>query len=221
MNMLRPTLVFGCFAAFVFVGSSCGPSSVVLNHDHAGNAGNAGAPALPNETPAAGDGGSAPSGGSAAGGTAGSATGGTGGSTDVVLLVPNCDYVQALKSCTTLGCHAATYPAAGLNLVPDANLVARLKDVPARHEDISCTGPADPSCTCNSSSFTCSPAPSSCPAPGSALLVDSANYSQSWIITKLEQTDPGCGIQMPDGAYRAPGDKSCIEQLVQAIAALP
>jgi hypothetical protein len=34
-------------------------------------------------------------------------------------------------------------------------------------------------------------------------------------------SDPMCGIQMPDGAYKSPADKACIEAMVQAIAALP
>lgn len=206
---LAPLTIVGAF--FLFTLSGC-PGGAEL--EDPGKFGIAG-------TPATGSGGTTSAGGTTgSGGTGGGATGGTAGT----MLTVNCTgttYDVALKSCTGPGCHAASYPAAGLNLVADANLVTRLKDVPAQHKDISCSGATDTSCTCDPNSFTCSPPPSTCPTANSALLVNSANYQQSWIITKLEQTDPMCGIQMPDGAYKSPADKACIEAMVQAIAMLP
>lgn len=226
MSMFKPALFFACCGVFVVCWSGCGPQSIVLDHERAGQAGAGGTeqrtPAPETGGSSATSGGSA-SGDSAAGGTGGSADGGTSGSGTGATggtLTANCDYVDALKSCNTLGCHAANYPAAGLNLIADANLVARLKDVPARHLDISCA-PGDGSCSCDQNSFTCVSPPSGCPVPGSALLVNSADYTKSWILTKLERTDPMCGVQMPDGTYNTSDAKACIEWLVQAIAALP
>jgi len=223
MNMLKPALSFGCFVCLLVLGSGCGPSSIVLEHEHAGTASAGG---TQNGTPAAETGGSSAtsggsSGGSAAGGTGGALDGGANGGTGGTFAV-NCDYVNALRSCNQLGCHSGAYPVAALDLNSDANLVTRLKDVPARYLDIACTPGDGAICDCDSNTFTCITPPSGCPRPGAALLVDSVDYTRSWILAKLENTALMCGDQMPDGGYvRSANDKACIERLVQAIAALP
>ncbi len=207
-----PLTVVGAF--FLFTLSGC-PGGADL--EDPGKFGIAGGPVT-------GTGGtSTGSGGTGGGTTGGGTTGGSAGTGSGGTLTVNCTgttYDVALKSCNTLGCHAANYPAGGLNLVADANLVTRLKDVPAQHKDIGCTA-GDTTCACDANTLTCTTPPSACPMGNAALLVNSANYQQSWIITKLEQTDPMCGIQMPDGAYKSPADKACIEAMVQAIAMLP
>lgn len=163
--------------------------------------------------------------GAPATGTGGTSTGsgGSAGTSTSTTLTVNCTgttYDVALKSCNTAGCHAATYPYSGLNLTADSGLVARLKDVPAKHGDVSCNpNDATQTCTCDSTTFLCSTPPSACPKGD--FLVDSSDYTKSWIWKKLEMSDPMCGIQMPDGAYKSPADKACIEAMVQAIAALP
>jgi hypothetical protein len=153
------------------------------------------------------------------GGTTGGTTGGSGGT----MLTVNCTgttYDVALKSCNQLGCHAASYPYSKLNLTADSGLVARLKDMPAQHGDVGCSpGDATQICTCDATSFTCTTPPSACPKGD--LLIDSSDYTKSWIWKKLEMSDPMCGVQMPDGAYKSPADKACLEAMVQAIAALP
>jgi hypothetical protein len=151
------------------------------------------------------------------------ATGGSAGTGNNTTLTVNCTgttYDVALKSCNQLGCHAASYPYSGLNLTADSGLVARLKDVAAKHGDVSCNpGDATQVCTCDANSFLCTTPPSACPKGD--LLVDSSDYTKSWIWKKLEMADPMCGVQMPDGAYKSPADKACLEAMVQAIAALP
>jgi hypothetical protein len=142
--------------------------------------------------PEAGAGGSAGSGGSTTGGSGSSAGSGGGASTGSggEFLGVGCDYVTVLKTnCARAGCHNARTAVAGLDLTPTpaAGLVARLKDQPASHAQIDC-GNGDPY-------FECVPA--SCPAPGSALLVDSANPDDSWILRKLTGTHNDCGSQMP------------------------
>jgi hypothetical protein len=160
--------------------------------------------------------------GTGSGGTGGGTTGGSAGTSSGGTLTVNCTgttYDVALKSCNQLGCHAASYPYSGLNLTADSGLVSRLKDVPAKHGDVSCS-PSDATqiCTCDSTSFSCTTPPTSCPKGD--FLVDSSDYTKSWLWKKLEMTDPMCGVQMPDGAYRSPADKACLEAMVQAIAML-
>ncbi len=160
--------------------------------------------------------------GGATGGTTGGTTGGSAGTAGTMLTV-NCTgttYQSALASCNGAGCHSAIYPQAGLNLVADANLVSRLKDVPSTHASISCTGPSDTTCTC-SSEFLCTTPPSTCPPAAQGLLVDSQNPANSWMLKKIDLSDPMCGVQMPETPYKSPADKACLEAMVQAIAMLP
>lgn len=152
-------------------------------------------------------------------GSGGSATAGTGSPAgnagSAGSLSVGCDYVPALsRSCAIAGCHNSRLLVAGLDLTPNPpeNLIARLKDKPAGHADIDC-GDGRNFVPC---------VPATCPPPGTALLVDSANPDDSWILRKLNGTHDDCGNQMP----MAPGDrdfdaatKACVEDLVRAIAA--
>jgi hypothetical protein len=153
-----------------------------------------------------------------ASGGAGGGTGGTGmggmSTTDVpVPTVEGCDIPAVLaRGCALSGCHkvAAIPPAAGLVMTADNGLVGRVKDKTATHGDIYCG--LEP----------CASIPKECTAPGvGQLLVDSTDYTQSWIIQKMN--DPlGCGESMPVSvsAFTA-ADKTCVENLVKAIADLP
>lgn len=155
--------------------------------------------------------------GGSAGSGGGSATAGTGGSAPSGggLLAVGCDYVTVLnQSCSRSACHNDRSAVSGLDLTPTPleGLVGRLKDIPAGHREIDCS-PGGPFVEC---------VPATCPAPGSALLVDSANPDDSWILKKLTGTHDDCGLPMPV----APGDQhfdasgmACIEKLVRAIAA--
>jgi len=152
----------------------------------------------------------------ASGGTAGSGTSGSGGTAGSGLGTPDpgCDYVTVLNSnCARTACHNTRSKISGLDLTPDANLAARLKDVPATHGDIDCSnGGVFMACV-----------PESCASFGDAPLVDSANPDNSWILHKLNATHNDCGLEMPI----PPGDTGfdatrldCLDKLVRAIAAL-
>jgi hypothetical protein len=130
-----------------------------------------------------------------------------------------CDYPQIMQEdCAHAGCHLPTGPlpmgAGSLDLSPNAGLVARLKDVPARHLNINCAPPGQPIVECTS-------VPPACPTD--ALLVDSSNWEASFIISKLRGTTVGCGDQMREPDYPAvkPDREACIESVIRAIASLP
>jgi hypothetical protein len=123
-----------------------------------------------------------------------------------------CDYKPiVLADCAKGGCHKGALAAAEVDLSGNY-LVARLKDVPATFLHIQCSGPAEPYMEC---------VPAAC-ATG-ALLVDSSNWEQSFMLAKLRGTQNGCGDAMPDNEYRGanPDKEACLEALVRAIAELP
>jgi hypothetical protein len=150
------------------------------------------------------------------------ATGGTGGigggsggmaPTDVPLpVVEGCDIPTVLTgNCATSGCHkpAAAYPkgVAGLVLVPDNGLVGRVKDVLSTHGDIYC------------GNVPCETLPAECPMD--VRLVNSDNVEDSWMLHKLNG-ETGCGEKMPPaGVTIDEEERSCVDKLVRAIAALP
>jgi hypothetical protein len=127
-------------------------------------------------------------------------------------LVVDCgglNYADVLANdCATPGCHrgAPTQAPSRLVLTPDAGLVGRLKDVPAKHLDIFCID----------QNMFCTPAV----CDMTALLVNSASPEQSWLITKLRGTQNGCGDRMPSEEYD-PAKQQCLENVARAIAALP
>jgi hypothetical protein len=149
-------------------------------------------------------------GASGAGGTTGTAGSGAAGAPALVVDCGSLNYATILtQDCTTVGCHRPPATAASqLILVPDAGLVSRLKDVPAKHMDIYCPDLND----------VCPTVPAACDM--TALLVNSAQPDKSWILQKLRGTQNGCGDQMPSPAYDM-AKEQCLEKMVNAIAALP
>jgi hypothetical protein len=150
-------------------------------------------------------------GGTAGTGGTGAAGGGSGGKAPMevpVPLVEGCDIPTVLTdSCATNGCHKpGPIMAAKLNLIADNGLVGRVKDVPSTHSDLYC------------GNVPCPTIPAECPVDDK--LVDSTDYTQSWIVKKMN--DPaGCGELMPISTTFTGEEKLCIENLVKAIAALP
>ncbi|HTQ04019.1 MAG TPA: hypothetical protein VMI54_09185 [Polyangiaceae bacterium] len=203
-----PLAIIG--AAFLFTLSGC-PGGADL--EDPAKFGIAGAPVTGSGGTTGGTGGTSTGATGGTGGSTGGTTGGSAGtSTSGGTLTVNCTgttYDVALKSCNTLGCHASSYPSAGLNLTADSGLVGRLKDVPSKHTDIDC-----------GNGVTCTTTPTTCPSGD--FLVDSSNYANSWLLKKIDESDPMCGVQMPDAsAYKTANDKACLEAMVQAIAMLP
>lgn len=163
----------------------------------------------------------------ATGGTGTAGTPGTGGTTSSAgatssagtgsmvpfPTVPNCPNVagQISTSCAKIGCHKNPFAAADLDLTPNTGFVGRVKDVVATHAGITCPGGDGGLTDC---------IPATCPT--GAKLIDSSNAANSWMTQKLENMVNGCGTIMP-----APPDsidaatKSCIEALVQTVAAMP
>lgn len=159
-------------------------------------------------------------GGMATGGTAtgGMATGGSGMQTNWVLdlntvVCPNSlSATTVLGDCAKTGCHKGSLKSAGLDLTP-ATIANNTKDKPATHSEIQCSAPGDPYMEC---------IPTTCPAPGTALLVNSQNPDDSWMMKKIHGQANGCGITMPDDNYAtsSPDRLACIEGVIRAIAAL-
>jgi hypothetical protein len=202
---LIPPAIFGLAAAVTLAGCPAGAELEDPERFAIGTGGTG---------PATGGTGPATGGmGPATGGTAGNATAGTSGTLTVVC-DGGADYVTTLNSnCAKSGCHNSRSVVAGLDLTPNADLVMRLKDQPATHGEIDCgSGGVFMECI-----------PTTCPAPGGALLVDSDNPDESWLLRKVNGTHGECGDSMPI----PPGDvgfddarKACLDKLVRAIAAL-
>jgi hypothetical protein len=95
------------------------------------------------------------------------------GASGVDLPVPACMTTIIGASCGNVGCHGASAPQAGLDLV-SANVSRRLINVAATHGGVA--------------------APNGC-VPG-VKLIDSANPSASWLVQKLTDTKM-CGFIMP------------------------
>jgi hypothetical protein len=147
-------------------------------------------------------------------GAGGSGTGGTGAGGKPIVEMPlptvdGCDIPAVLsRNCALSGCHkaGAIKPQAGLLLVGDTTLVSRLKDTPSTHADIYC------------GSMPCPEIPAECPKDDK--LVDSADYTKSWMLIKMNDAME-CGDLMPPSVTFTPEDKLCLENLVKAIAELP
>ena len=151
--------------------------------------------------------------------TGGMATGGSGMQTNWVLdlntvVCPNGLNATTVVTgdCAKTGCHKGTLSAAGLDLTP-ATIANKTKDKPATHSEIQCSAPGDPYMEC---------IPTTCPSAGTALLVNSQNADESWIMKKLHAQANGCGTTMPDDNYAtaSPDRLACVEAVVRAIAAL-
>jgi hypothetical protein len=137
--------------------------------------------------------------GAGAGGASGGASGGTsgGGSTQPGLKVDTtCLTTVFKKSCTTVGCHSATAPAASLDL-SSPNVNTRLIDVVATHGD------ASPSTGCIANQK----------------LIDSASPDKSWLVQKLTTDGKTCGLLMPVGPMLPATDIACFTKYAQDVAA--
>lgn len=202
----------GIVLAFV---AACAPHSIEFEHTD-GGAGRA-----PEET-SGGTAGTTPAGAGSGGtslgtgGAAGSAVAGRGGSNGIASPDPEfnlgCDYKTIVSGdCAKTGCHRGSLSSAKLDLSGNS-LVARLKDVPATFLEIQCSALGEPYMEC---------IPAACPR--GTLLVDSDNWEQSFMLTKLRGTQNGCGTAMPDDTYLTaqPERAACIEALIHAIADLP
>jgi hypothetical protein len=141
----------------------------------------------------AGAGGSVGGAGAGAGGSAGAGSGGSGGG-----VVFSCDVAVAMKnSCSRSGCHNATLHAANLDLSDLAANAALLVDRPALHPEIGCNTPGTPYRECTPEELTAR----GCPT---AMLIDSANFENSWVVKKLKGEQMMCGGDMPE----IPGDSA-------------
>lgn len=214
---IGPVLVLG-FTSLLAVN---GCSGTQPTEPSSGGTGASGGTSATGGTGAAGSPGSGGTSSSAgmpgSGGTSSSAgAGATGGSAGTGSMVPlpmpaECANVASTltNGCGKIGCHRLPFPAGGLDLTPNSGLVGRVKDVVATHADIPCPDDSTKQCV-----------PSTCPT--GVKLVDSSNAMNSWINAKLEGKQNGCGDAMPtNGTTISAADKTCLEALVTAIAALP
>ncbi len=158
----------------------------------------------------AGTGGFFPEGGSSGNG------GSAGASLDPSL---PCDIQEALtKSCGRTGCHSLAVHYADLTLV-DPSVGQTYVDKVATHGDIGCAPPGERFRECQPFEL-----PASC--PDDALLIDSLNPEQSWMLKKLRGEHNECGARMP----APPGDstsngwsearRECIEAWIYSLAAM-
>jgi hypothetical protein len=214
-------------AAFV----GCSPHITIVDEGSGGGSGGESEPGLGGTGPTGGT-----SGDDATGGFAPEAgTGNTGGglpSCDHALPDVNdpdimCNYTAAVGNyCSKGGCHG-TAKAGGLDLRLNPGFISRLLNQPAIHRitcniaDV-CDRMATPP-TCSSCSM----------CPTSALLIDSTNVDNSWVLTKMAAYMPpmygatnvniGCGDQMPSlltsgiNEYQQ-ADKDCLTKFFKKIA---
>jgi hypothetical protein len=213
---LIPPVIFGLAAAMTLAGCPVGAELEDPDRFGIGTGGTG-----------PGTGGTGPAtGGTAGSGTAGTAGSGTAGSGGGGIVTPDvtCDggvsYATTLtENCARTGCHNERSKVSGLDLTANPGLAMRLKNQPAAYREIDCGAPG-PYMEC---------VPATCPPAGDALLVDSANPDNSWLLKKMNGTHNDCGVVMPV----SPGDrppapagpfdearKACLDKLVRAIAAL-
>lgn len=163
------------------------------------------------------------------GATAGTGTGATGGSAGTGMTGPvldfatvNCaasllkptgstgiasaDFLNA--SCAKSFCHGANF-VVGVDLRPDSGFAVRTLDVNAMHAGIPC--PDDITMEC---------IPASCPATGTAKLINSADATASWMLTKVHDGQGDCGERMPDTKGLNADQDACLTAIVNATAAL-
>ena len=99
-------------------------------------------------------------------------------------------------------CHSSPggLTSSGLDL-QSPNVTARLKDVPAKHADISPPG-SFPNC------------------PVGDKLIDSANPTESWLLKKIRGEQGPCGTQMPQPPTTLTlTERACVETYVFCVAA--
>jgi hypothetical protein len=136
---------------------------------------------------------------SGAGGKHTSPTGATSGSGGMVEL---CDApcLRALLDQPTgcKLCHSPAFAASGLDLV-SPGLAARLKDVPAKHADLS-------------------PGMSASACPMGDKLIDSADPQNSWLLKKIRGQQGQCGNAEPPIGVLQASEIACFEMYVTCVA---
>jgi len=120
--------------------------------------------------------------------------------------VPAADFLNT--TCAKNFCHGKNF-VVGLDLRPDSGFATRTLDVNAMHGGIPCPDDITEECV-----------PASCPAPGTAKIINSADPTTSWILTKVHNGQSDCGGQMPDTAGLNADKDACIIAIVNATAAL-
>ncbi len=174
-------IFLGMLAVGVFAASGCGGESVI-GDGVGGTGGSVGA------TGGTGVGGTGVGGSGAA---ASSSYGGWGGLDDL----SGCLVKEALtKSCARTGCHSSVDHWGGLDFTDPFKVAAQVVDQPAMHGDINCAQPGEPfrPCTLEELEPLCAGS-----AATSTLLIDSANFENSWVLRKLNGEQGTCGEQMP------------------------
>jgi hypothetical protein len=98
------------------------------------------------------------------------------------------------KSCARAGCHSFLDRHGDLDFSNLEGIAAQIVDRPATHGDIRCSAPGMPFREC-----TLEELPTLCPgsATGSALLVNTSNPEESWMLKKLRGQQGMCGDPMP------------------------
>lgn len=113
-----------------------------------------------------------------------------------------CDYPAFMRAhCARSGCHNAATHSASLDLTLDPFLIARILEVPAKHE-ITCTGGLGRCDLMNPQCAECM----MCPSGPTDLILSKTDPANSWIMVKMDRfnvdtptTAPpiGCGTAMP------------------------
>jgi hypothetical protein len=173
--------------------------------------------APPSTTSTGGAAGTAGAGAGTAGASAGTAgasagTGGVSGAAGTGGLAgapPTCAYQQIITSqCARAGCHNTVFTASDMDLQA-AGYEQRLINQPAKYTDITCPDPG------GGLPVPCVPAD----CTSGALLINTANPAESFMLKKLLGTQLGCGKQMPI----APGtvteaERACLVEWVHYLA---
>lgn len=111
-------------------------------------------------------------------------------------------------SCAKSFCHGKSF-VVGLDLNPNTGFAERTLDVAASHGGISCPDDITKECI-----------PAGCPPAGTVKLIDSADPTASWILTKAHGGQGDCGDRDPVGASLTSQEDACLIAIVNATAAL-
>lgn len=163
--------------------------------------------------------------GGASAGTGGAAGGGAG--TGTATWTWNCPEPlegpqgALVKSCARPACHNSASKYARLDLTNPATFKDLMVDKIAMHEDITCNAPGTPSRVCTPDELI---TVKGCPTD--AMLIDSANFENSWLVKKMNMQFGMCGNRMP----YPPGDavsngwsdarKACLLEFFRSLATL-
>jgi len=111
-------------------------------------------------------------------------------------------------TCAKSFCHGPNF-VVGVDLRPDSGFAARTLDIDAMHQGIPCED--DPTLEC---------IPATCPAPGTAKLISSADATASWILKKVHNEHMECGGPMPDTKGLNADQDACLTEIVTKTSAL-